>query len=228
MVGAAVVALAGCGVDGPIVVVHTVTVYSNGPHGAAADAASGPGAVRHANTASAATVASATSETNSGVGDAMLGPAALTAAVAWATGAGAATSSSASVSARTPTPTTPTTSTVASAPHHHKPSAPAAPRTTTITANATGDYAVAHVNGSFRSPSQLTLNVNSTPAQNGTVFWTITCSENGGGVGHKQAEVKVGLPLSTQLPIPAPSTSCIASANVQIAKTGSVTISISG
>jgi hypothetical protein len=146
-------------------------------------------------------IAGATDEVASAVGDAVLAPAALVAA------------------------TTPPTGTTAVATTKK---APAPVPTRVITSNATGEFAVAHTNGTFRRPTRIVLKVAASPSQNGSVFWTLVCSEDGGGVGHKQAQTTVQLPTSETLPIPAPSTYCIASANVQLSKSGTVTISITG
>lgn len=105
----------------------------------------------------------------------------------------------------------------------------AAPVPPSVTANsATGQYAVAHTNGTFRHPSRIVLKINASPPQTGSVFWTLVCSETSNGVGHEQAHTTTKLPTSETLPIPAPSNYCIASANVQLSNSGTVSISITG
>ncbi|HEY5317910.1 MAG TPA: hypothetical protein VIJ20_08010 [Solirubrobacteraceae bacterium] len=108
------------------------------------------------------------------------------------------------------------------------PGAPAAPTTRVVAGHASGEYAVAYTNGTFRHPSQIVLNVAASPPQTGSVDWNVVCFETGGGVGREEGHESLQLPTSKSLALPAPSTSCIGSANVQLSKTGTVTISLTG
>ena len=94
--------------------------------------------------------------------------------------------------------------------------------------SASGEFAVAHTNGTFRRPTQIVLKVKASPAQSGSVFWAVVCSESGGGVSHKQQQATVQLPMTETLPVSVPSKYCNASANVQLSKSGSATISLTG
>jgi hypothetical protein len=210
LLAAGLLALAGCGGGG----------------GAATRSASrtptGRGAAHSATAASmgrATAIAAAAAGVASGVGDPVLASAVLAVAATPTTSATAATGGTPTAPAASVTPTTAT---------HTTSTAPAPVPTQVIKSSATGQYAVAHINGSFRHPSQIVLKVDASPAQKGSVFWTIVCSEISGGVGHGQAQTTMQLPTSATLPIPAPSKYCIASANVQLSNSGKVTISISG
>jgi hypothetical protein len=148
-------------------------------------------------------IAAATSEVASAVGDSVLAPAVLAAVAEQPSGKG--------------------TKPVAKTP---KVQAPAPIR---VTANsATGQFAVAHTNGTFKRPTKIMLKVSSSPSQTASVYWTIVCLEHGGGVGHQDAHATVQLPMSESLPVPASPVYCNASANVQLSKSGSVTISLTG
>jgi hypothetical protein len=198
-------ALSGCG--GSVhVVTRTVTAPAKPSTPATPKTPTAPAAPTAptgaaASTLGSAAIADAAEEIGSGVGDAALAPAVLEAA------------------ARPPTSTRSAAVT---------PTAPAVVPTRVISGHATGQYAVAHTNGTFRHPTQIVLNIAASPAQTGSVFWAIVCTEDGGGVGRKQAQLTVQLPSTETLPLPAPSSSCIASANVQLSKSGSVTLSITG
>jgi hypothetical protein len=92
----------------------------------------------------------------------------------------------------------------------------------------TGQYAVVYTNGTFHHPSAIILDIAASPPQLGTVDWSIVCFELSGGIGRKQGRETLQLPITKTLPLPAPSSTCIGSANVQLSKTGTVSISISG
>jgi len=106
--------------------------------------------------------------------------------------------------------------------------APPPPSTQVVAGHASGEYAVAYTSGTFHHPSQIVLNVSASPAQAGSVDWNVVCFEKSGGVGRQEGHSTLQLPASKTLPLPAPSNSCIASANVQLSKTGTVTISLTG
>jgi hypothetical protein len=97
-----------------------------------------------------------------------------------------------------------------------------------VSGQGSGEYAVAYTNGTFHHPSQIILNVSASPPQTGSVDWNVVCFENSGGIGRKEGRETIQLPTTKTLPLPAPSSTCIGSANVQLSKSGSVTISISG
>jgi hypothetical protein len=98
-----------------------------------------------------------------------------------------------------------------------------------VAGHASGEYAVAFTNGTFRHPSQIVLNISASPSQPGSVDWNIVCSEVGGGVGREEGRAPaLQLPAAKTIALPAPSVSCIGSANVQLSKTGTVSISLSG
>jgi hypothetical protein len=105
---------------------------------------------------------------------------------------------------------------------------PPVARSHVVAGHATGDYAVAYTNGTFHHPSQIVMTISASPSQSGSVDWNVVCFEDGGGVGRDQGHQTLSLPTTKTLSLPAPSTECIVSANVQLSKTGSVTISISG
>jgi hypothetical protein len=105
---------------------------------------------------------------------------------------------------------------------------PSAPHTRVVAGHATGEYAVAYTNGTFRRPSQIILTVDASPAQPGSVDWNVVCFEDGGGVGREEGHSTIPLPTTKTLSLPAPSNYCIGSANVQLSKSGSVTISLTG
>ncbi|MEA2196455.1 MAG: hypothetical protein QOJ25_506 [Solirubrobacteraceae bacterium] len=97
-----------------------------------------------------------------------------------------------------------------------------------VSGQASGEYAVAYTSGTFHNPSKITLDVAASPSQPGSVDWNVVCFELSGGIGRKEGRATVQLPTTKILPLPAPSHTCIGSANVQLSKTGTVTISISG
>jgi hypothetical protein len=97
-----------------------------------------------------------------------------------------------------------------------------------VSGQASGEYAVAYTSGTFHNPSHIVLNVAASPAQPGSVDWNIVCFELSGGIGRKEGRATLQLPTTKTLPLPAPSHTCIGSANVQLSKSGTVTISISG
>lgn len=107
-------------------------------------------------------------------------------------------------------------------------SAPAPVPTHQIKNGASGQFAVAHTNGTFKRPTQIVLKVAASPSQSGTVFWAIVCAESSGHVGHKQAQSTMQLPTTETLSVPTPSKYCNASANVQLSRSGTVTISLTG
>jgi hypothetical protein len=92
--------------------------------------------------------------------------------------------------------------------------------------NGSGDYAVAQAGGTAYSPSHLQLRLTSTPAQSALVSWTMTCTESGGGVGQKSGQSMVGLPTIEDLPLPAPSESCIVAANAQLSGSGTLNVAL--
>jgi hypothetical protein len=97
-----------------------------------------------------------------------------------------------------------------------------------VSGQASGEYAVAYTSGTFHNPSHIVLNVAASPTQPGSVDWNIVCFELSGGIGRKEGRATLQLPTTKTLPLPAPSHTCIGSANVQLSKSGTVTISISG
>ncbi|HWF34329.1 MAG TPA: hypothetical protein VG295_03130 [Solirubrobacteraceae bacterium] len=105
---------------------------------------------------------------------------------------------------------------------------PAGPTQRVVSGQASGQYAVAYTNGTFHHPSAIVLNVSASPPQPGSVDWNVVCFELSGGIGRKEGRATVALPTTKTLPLPAPSSTCIGSANVQLSKSGTVTISISG
>jgi hypothetical protein len=105
---------------------------------------------------------------------------------------------------------------------------PAAPSTRVVAGHASGEYAVAYTSGTFHDPSQIVLQVSVSPAQPGSVDWNVVCFEKSGGIGRLEGHSTMSLPTTKTLPLPAPSHSCIGSANVQLSKTGTVTISLTG
>ena len=198
---AAMLVVPGCGSS-----TNAVTHTGPGPAAPAAPAAPvpppSPGApVPSPETFSETAVGDAVGDAASGAGDAVLATAALAAAAATRPG----------TAVRNAGPRLP----------------PPAP-IRTMSSSATGEYAVAQANGTFRRPAQIVLKVAATPSQLGSVYWSIVCAEVGGGVGRNSAQAKVELPMSENLTLPAPSSSCIASANVQLRKSGSVGISLTG
>ena len=106
------------------------------------------------------------------------------------------------------------------------PSTTVAPKV--VAGHASGEYAVAYTDGTFHHPSKIVLTVSVSPAQTGSVDWNVVCFETSGGIGRNEGRATISLPTTKTLPLPAPSSSCIASANVQLSRTGNVTISISG
>ncbi len=111
---------------------------------------------------------------------------------------------------------------------HGHTSAPAPAPKRVVSGQGSGQYAVAYTNGTFHHPSQIVLNVAASPPQTGSVDWNVVCFELSGGIGRKEGRETLQLPTTKTLPLPAPSSTCIGSANVQLSKTGTVTISISG
>jgi hypothetical protein len=105
---------------------------------------------------------------------------------------------------------------------------PAAPRTRVVAGHASGEYAVAYTSGTFHDPPQIVLNVSASPAQAGSVDWNVVCFEDSGGIGREEGHSTMSLPTSKTLTLPAPSHSCIGSANVQLSKSGTVSISLTG
>jgi hypothetical protein len=97
-----------------------------------------------------------------------------------------------------------------------------------VSGQASGEYAVAYTSGTFHNPSHIVLNVAASPPQPGSVDWNVVCFELSGGIGRKEGRATLQLPTTKTLPLPAPSHTCIGSANVQLSKSGTVTISISG
>jgi hypothetical protein len=91
---------------------------------------------------------------------------------------------------------------------------------------ASGDYAVAQAGGTAYSPSHLQLRLISNPAQRALVSWTMTCTESGGGVGQKSGQSTLGLPTIEDLPLPAPSDSCIVAANAQLSGSGTLNVAL--
>lgn len=94
--------------------------------------------------------------------------------------------------------------------------------------HASGDYAIAQTTATANNPSGIELQIQATPSQWGRVTWEVVCQEVGGGAGSKNGQSTRSLPTVEMLSLPAPSTSCIVSANVQISGSGSAVISIYG
>jgi hypothetical protein len=208
MLTGGLLALAGCG-GGTRVVTKTVTTARHATVSKPAPAptptpATGPSpAALAANHAAAATaIADDALQAASPLGAAVFVTAAATAAgtMSTATSAGAVTG--------------------------HGGGAPAPKRV--VSGQGSGEYAVAFTNGTFHHPSQIVLNVAASPPQTGSVDWNVVCFENSGGIGRKEGRETLQLPTTKTLPLPAPSSTCIGSANVQLSKSGTVTISISG
>jgi hypothetical protein len=97
-----------------------------------------------------------------------------------------------------------------------------------VSGQGSGQYAVVYTNGTFHHPSAIVLDVSASPPQTGTVDWNVVCFELSGGIGRKEGRETLQLPITKTLPLPAPSSTCIGSANVQLSKSGTVSISISG
>jgi hypothetical protein len=97
-----------------------------------------------------------------------------------------------------------------------------------VSGQASGQYAVAYTSGTFHNPSQIVMNVAASPSQPGSVTWNVVCFELSGGIGRKEGRATLQVPTTKTLSLPAPSHTCIASANVQLSKTGTTTISLSG
>ena len=91
---------------------------------------------------------------------------------------------------------------------------------------ASGDYAVAQAGGTVYSPSQVHLRLVATPPQSALVSWTMTCDESGGGVGQNSGQDTLQLPTIENLPLPAPSNSCIVAANAQLSESGTLNIAL--
>jgi len=203
MLTGGLLALTGCG-GSSHVVTKTVTSAATAstptpPPAPAPRPAAAPSA---ATSAFAATLIAADAlQGETPVGDAVFGPAEVAAGVTVVTATGT------------------TSSTV---------TAPPAPNKRVVAGHASGEYAVAYTNGTFRRPSQITLTVSASPAQSGSVDWNVVCFEDSGGVGREEGHSTMQLPTTKSLPLPAPSVSCIGSADVQLSKTGTVTISLTG
>ncbi|HWC85328.1 MAG TPA: hypothetical protein VG388_02245 [Solirubrobacteraceae bacterium] len=97
-----------------------------------------------------------------------------------------------------------------------------------VSGQASGEYAVAYTNGTFHNPSQIVMAIAGGPSQPASVTWNVVCFELSGGIGRKEGRATLQMPTTKTLSLPAPSHTCIASANVQLSKTGTVTISLSG
>ena len=106
------------------------------------------------------------------------------------------------------------------------PNAASPSATVVATGHASGEYAIAQASGTASNPSRLALDLAATPAQSAKVSWTLVCQESGGGVGSKSGQSTLQLPTTSTLPLPAPSESCIVSANAQLSGSGTVKISI--
>lgn len=202
MLTGALLVLAGCGGSGKVVT-KTVTLTRpatvSTPAPRPKPAASAPSAA--AGTFAAIAIAANADQAALPVGDAVFAPAVIAAAEAMSQAAS----------------TTATGTTAPTATHTHA-----------VVGHASGEYAVADISGTFRHPSQIVLAVSASPAQPGTVDWNVVCFENSGGVGREEGHSTTALPTSKNLPLPAPSNYCIGSANVQLSKSGTVTISITG
>jgi hypothetical protein len=94
------------------------------------------------------------------------------------------------------------------------------------TGKAVGSYAVAMASGTANNPSRIVLALSATPSQSALVSWDLDCTENGGGVGSKSGQVTLRLPVVEPLIMPAPSSSCIVSGDVQLTGTGTLVITI--
>lgn len=96
-----------------------------------------------------------------------------------------------------------------------------------VSGSGSGEYAVAYTDGNFQHPTGISLHISASPAQNGSVVWNVVCYEDSGGIGRLEGrDPVIALPATKNLALPAPSNYCTVSANVQLAKTGTVTISI--
>ncbi len=92
--------------------------------------------------------------------------------------------------------------------------------------SASGGYAVAMAAGNSFAPAHLELVLSASPRQSATVSWDLVCTEHSGGIGSRTGQVKMVLPTVKPLSLPAPSSSCIVSANAQLSGTGSLTVAI--
>jgi hypothetical protein len=203
MLTGGVLALAGCGgsthiVTKTVTLTRPATVSTPAPQPASVPSASATAA---ASAFAQTVIAANAAQAGTPVGDAVFGPALIAAAGTLATAA--------------------TTTNVGG-------TAPAAPTSRVVTGNASGEYAVAYTSGTFHNPSQILLTVSASPAQPGTVDWNVVCFEDSGGIGREEGHSTISLPVTKTLALPAPSHSCIGSANVQLSKTGTVTISLTG
>ncbi|HWF24717.1 MAG TPA: hypothetical protein VG275_04690 [Solirubrobacteraceae bacterium] len=207
MLTGGLLALAGCG-GGTRVITKTVTagVGTTTPTPAPARRPAGPSAaaVAASHTFAGAAVAASAEQAALPVGDAVFATAAAAAAGTIATqvppgaGSGGSGSGASTGGARV------------------------------VSGQASGEYAVAYTSGTFHNPSHIVLDVAASPAQAGSVDWNVVCFELSGGIGRKEGRATLQLPTTKTLPLPAPSHTCIGSANVQLSKSGTVTISISG
>jgi hypothetical protein len=104
--------------------------------------------------------------------------------------------------------------------------APSPAPTIVASGHASGEYAITQAEGTAAEPAQITLRITATPTQSANVSWDLVCREQGGGVGNKSGQSTHRLPTTMLLPLPAPSESCIVSANAQLSGSGIVKISI--
>lgn len=212
MLAGGLLALAGCG-GGTRVVTRTVTGSSSTPttvpqpHGTQASSAPSKAALAAAHTFAGSALAATAEQAALPVGDAV-----------YAAAAGAAADHLVNQ------PVTASGLGLNSSGAH----GPTRTRNEAVSGQGSGQFAVAYTNGNFEHPSAIVLHVDATPAQSGSVDWNVVCYELSGGVGLKQGRAILSLPTTKTLALPAPSRSCSASANVQLSKTGSVTIAISG
>ncbi|HWF75442.1 MAG TPA: hypothetical protein VG186_18990 [Solirubrobacteraceae bacterium] len=211
MLTGGLLALAGCGgsthVVTKTVVATTPSTVATTPPPPATHTGPSQAAIAAAHSADAAAIATDAVQAASPLGSALFAT-----AVAAATGATSSTTTSAPARRRS---------------HHGGGAASGAPKRV-VSGQGSGEYAVAYTNGTFHHPSQIVLNVSASPAQAGSVDWNIVCFELSGGIGRKEGRATLQLPTTKTLPLPAPSSTCIGSANVQLSKSGNVTISISG
>jgi hypothetical protein len=95
--------------------------------------------------------------------------------------------------------------------------------------HGSGHFAIADASGEVDHPSKIKLHVTSSPAQSGSVRWTIDCQESSGGVvGSKSGQKRESLPVTQTLPLPASPQSCEVTANVRLDTSGTVRIAILG
>ena len=97
---------------------------------------------------------------------------------------------------------------------------------TVSTGHATGRYAVANASGEINKPSKIQLALSSKPQLSGLVQWSVECRKGTSLIPTKKYKKTVKFPGIVPVVFASSSSLCAVAANVQLAGTGTVTISL--